>query len=356
MTMRLPKTMTAVLLTGLGGLDRLVVSELSVPEPGTGEVLVRVGACGLNNSDLWIREGAYGSESDPKAATGWRREAPRFPLIQGSDIAGHIVAVGKGVTDRRIGERVLVNPTLYAGADETPVGAGYIGSERPGGFAEYVAVPAKNAYGVQSLISDVELATFPVSYLTAEHMLNRARLAQGETVLVTGASGGVGSALVQLARVRGAAVVALTGRGKEEKVRRLGAQSVVTRDDGSLSAAVAEALGGRLVDVVADVVGGELFGELLGALRPEGRLVTAGAIGGPLVTLDLRTVYLKHLELVGATLGAGDEFAALLRHIEAGRLKPLVAATYPLEDLARAQADFAKKAHFGKIVILPTGA
>lgn len=347
------KTMKAVLLTGFGGLEKLVVGALAVPEPGPGEVLLRVGACALNNSDLWTREGAYGREGDPQAPAGWRGEAPRFPLVQGSDIAGRVVAVGKGVSDTRIGERVLVNPTLYAGADDTLAGAGYIGSERPGGFAEYVAVPAENAHEVETPLSDVELATFPVAYLTAEHMLNRARLAQGETVLVTGASGGVGSALVQLARVRGAAVVALTGRGKEEKVRALGAVRVVTREGADLPAAVARALGGRLVDVVADVVGGEIFGELLRLLRPAGRLVTAGAIAGPLVTLDLRTVYLKHLELIGATLGTRDEFAAVLGHIEAGRLKPLVAATYPLDELARAEADFARKDHFGKIVVVP---
>jgi NADPH:quinone reductase-like Zn-dependent oxidoreductase len=202
-------------------------------------------------------------------------------------------------------------------------------------------------------LSDAELATFPTAYLTGEHMLNRVRLKQGETILITGASGGVGSGLVQLARLRGARVVAIAGSGKEEQVRQIGAEIVVTRDTEKFFAAVTDAVGGQPIDVVADVVGGSIFSDLLRLLRKQGRYVTAGAIAGPTVALDLRTVYLKHLEIIGSTLGTHHEFADLVRYIEAGKLKPLLARAYRLENIGQAQSDFKRKQFFGKLVIVP---
>ncbi len=194
-------------------------------------------------------------------------------------------------------------------------------------------------------MSDAALATFPTAYLTAEHMLSRARVTAGERILVTGASGGVGSALVQLAVLRGASVIAMVGPGKEAAARDLGASSAIPRDTPGLA--------GANVDVVADVVGGTGFAALLALLRPGGRYVTAGAVGGPVVTLDLRTLYLKRLDLLGSTLGTSQEFSTIVAHIEAGRLRPLLAASYPLSDLPRAQADFLQKRFFGKLVVVP---
>lgn len=275
----------------------------------------------------------------------------RFPRIQGADVAGRIVEVGEGVAQTRVGERVLVDPTLYAEGEDDPVDV--LGSERDGGFAEYVVVPTENAHAIESQLSDEELATFPTAYVTAERMLNRARVVEGETVLVTGASGGVGSALAQLAGARGARVVAVVGAGKEDRIRSIGASGVVTRGSPDLLAAIAEAADGRLIDVVADVVGGDVFPDLLNVLKPEGRYVVAGAIAGPLVRLDLRTVYLNHLELIGSTLGTRDEFVALVRYIEEGEIKPLLAGAYPLSDIKRAQEDFGKKQFFGKLVLVP---
>ena len=191
--------MKAVRLTGHGGPEKLEYREdVPTPEPDEGEVLVKVGAAGVNNTDVWTREGAYGSEDDPEEAGGWRRgETMEFPRIQGLDIVGRIVAVGEGVPDSRVGERVLVDFAIYSG-EEGVAEAEIIGSERDGGFAEYVVVPAENAHEVNTTLTDEELATFPTAYLTAEHMLNRARVAGEEWTFVTGASGGVGSALVQL--------------------------------------------------------------------------------------------------------------------------------------------------------------
>ena len=346
--------MRAVLLTGHGGPERLDYREdVAEPEPGAGEVLIAVGAAAINNTDLWTREGAYGSADDPAAVSGWRREAMAFPRIQGADVAGRIVAVGAGVPETRIGERVIVNPVLYSDLGDGLVGMGYLGSERDGGFAEFVAVPAESALAIESGLGDAELASFPTAYLTAEGMLDRARVAAGETLLVTGASGGVGSALVQLARARDARVVALAGRGKEARLRDLGAELVLTRQAGDPVAQLGAALERAAVDVVADVVAGPLFPALLNALKPKGRYVTCGAIAGPLVSLDLRTLYLRHLELIGSTLGTRDQFARLVALIAAGRVVPLVAATYPLSEIAAAQAAFKEKAFFGKLVLLP---
>ena len=349
---RLPKTMRAVVLKGVGGLDQLQAVELPVPHPGPGEVLVKVGACGLNNSDVMLRIGGYGREDDPGASTGWKREAPSFPRIQGSDIAGVVVAVGTGIDEARIGQRVLVNPTVYLNDPEDPTAVDYLGSERDGGYAEYCAVPAGNAVSVASGLSFEDLATFPIAYLTALHMLNRARLEAGERLVVTGASGGVGSAMLQLARLRGAKAVAVVGPGKEQRALDLGAVAAVLRGADDLDAALRVAAGGAL-DVVADVAGGPAFGKLLAALRPGGRYVTCGAIAGPVVPLDLRTVYLKHLEIIGSSYGTMSEFAGLVAHIEAGGLRPLRAATYLLERLAEAQAAFLEKRHFGNIVVTP---
>ena len=328
--------------------------DVPTPEPAEGEVLIAVGAAGINNTDIWTREGAYGTEDDPTAASGWRRGNPmQFPRIQGADIVGRIVGVGGDANASRIGKRVIVDNALYGGGEEGLVDSGLIGSERDGGFAEYVAVPAENAHAIESPLSDAELATFPTAYVTSLRMLNRSRVSAGETVLVTGASGGVGSGLIQLARLRGARIIALVGSGKEDQALALGAESVITRDTGDLPAAVAKAAGGRPIDVAADVVGGDAFADLLDILRPMGRYVTAGAIAGPVVRLDLRTLYLKQLELVGSTMGTHEEFASLVDHIASGRIKSLLARTYPLSDIRRAQRDFMNKNFFGKLVLVP---
>lgn len=348
------KTMRAVLLTGHGGLEKLEYREdVQMPQPGQNEVLIQVGATGINNTDLWTREGAYGQEDAAGAISGWQRDSPlAFPRIQGADIAGRIVAAGEGVAKTRMGQRVLVNPTVYLNGDDLTEIA-FIGSERDGGFAEFVTVPEQNARDIDTDLTDAELATFPTAYLTAEHMLNRARLAPGETVLVTGASGGVGSALVQLAHIRGARILALVGAGKEEKIRELGVDAVITRQNEDLYEAIRGIAGDKAIDVVADVVGGPHFVALLRSLKGGGRYVSAGAIADPLVQLDLRTLYLNHLEIIGSTLGTQAEFASVLRYIESGELQPLLAATYPLNEIKKAQADFRAKHFIGKLAIVP---
>lgn len=344
----LPATMRAMQLMGFGDVDQLQLAEIPRPEPTKGEVLIQVGACGLNNTDLNLRRGWY-SQGDDTSQTGWQSTPPAFPIIQGADVVGQIVAVGPGVPANRIGERVIVNPTLYKADPENPMTIDFIGSERPGGFAEYVCIPATNAHDITSDLTDAELATFPTAYLTAWHMLKRAQVVTDETVLVTGASGGVGSALVQLAQTLGAHAIAIVGRGKEHAARDLGAMAVIPRDTPDLEAALAD----YAIDVVADVVGGKGIATFMNIINPGGRIVTAGAIAGPLVEIDLRTLYLRHLMLIGSTLGTASDFAELVSTIESGKVKPLLAMTYPLAELREAQTAFDAKQYFGKIAIVP---
>lgn len=352
----LPDTMAAVLLTGHGGLEKLVYrTDARVPKPAAGEVLVKVTACGMNNTDVWVRQGAYGTEEDAAAVSTWRRQGNTltFPRIQGTDTVGAIVAVGEGVSRRRLGERVMVDFSIYNRDDDSLADIDYMGHGRDGGYAEYQVVPTENAHVVETELTDIELATFCCAYLTGEQMLERAGLKAGERILVTGASGGVGSGIVQLARARGAIPYAMVGKGKEQALLDIGAEKVITRGVADLPAAVAEATGGKPIDVVADLIGGPAFNDLLRILRPEGRYTTAGAIAGPVVQLDLRTMYLKQLQLHGSSQGTRADFRRIVHYIEEKKIKPLVGGVYRLSDFHNAQTDFMAKDFVGKLVVVP---
>ncbi|MDE2435966.1 MAG: alcohol dehydrogenase family protein [Sphingomonadales bacterium] len=349
----LPETMRAVVLTGFGGFERLEYRpDWPVPVPGPGEVLIRVGGAGVNNTDIntrigWYSKAVEGSTAEGGASgfaeaegEGWSGTQFSFPRIQGIDAAGTVVAVGPGVDSSRIGQRVLVEPA-WPKPDGT---CDFFGSERDGAFAEYTVAPAVHAHAIDCALSDLELASFPCAYSTAENLLHRSRVAAGEQVLVTGASGGVGSAAVQLAQRRGARVTALAGMSKHDAVRALGAEQVLDRH---------APLELDAYDAVIDVVGGAGFGSLLQALRPGGRYATSGAIAGPIVELDLRTLYLKDLTLYGCTVLDAGVFANLVGYIERGEVKPVVCATFPLEKIEAAQRVFLEKRHVGKIVLVP---
>lgn len=352
----LPSIMCAVLLTGHGGIDKLVYrKDVPVPSPVSGEVLIEVTACGMNNTDVWVREGAYGTEDDAGAISTWRRQGNTltFPRIQGADTVGNIVAVGEGVSAERIGERVMVDFSIYNRDDDSLADIDYIGHGRDGGYAEYMAVPSENAHVVQTRLSDIELATFCCAYLTGEQMLERAGLKKGERILVTGASGGVGSAIIQLARARGAIPYALVGSGKEKGVLDVGAEAAIVRGTLDMASAVNEATGGAALDVVADLVGGDIFNDMLRVLRPEGRYTSAGAIAGPVVQLDLRTMYLKQLQLHGSSQGTRRDFRRIIRYIEDGTIRPVVGGVFRLSDFHHAQREFMAKTFVGKLVVVP---
>ena len=350
--MSIPKMMKAMLLTGHGGPEKLVFEKnWPIPDIDPDEVLVRVGACGINNTDIWVREGAYGVSDDPDAVASFGDSPLTFPIIQGADIAGEIVGCGANVDSTRVGQRVMVDFGIYAGPENDIPSHDYIGSGRPGGFAEYVSVPAENAHSVETTLSDIELATFCCAYVTGEHMLRRARVSEGERVLVTGASGGVGSGVVQLCRARGAIPYALVGAGKEASVISIGAEATITRGQGKLPDAVAEITKNDAIDVVVDTVSGPLLPDLIEILKPQGRYVTCGAMGGPMVEIDMRRIYLKNLEMHGATQGTRRDFAAVRDYVLSGKIKPLVAKVFALDELGQAQEEFKKKGFVGKLVV-----
>jgi NADPH:quinone reductase-like Zn-dependent oxidoreductase len=345
--------MKAAVLTAHGGPEVLQLrSDWPRPDPRAGEVLVRVLAASVNNTDLWTREGAYGLPGDPDAKAGWRGPVA-FPRVQGGDVAGVIADVGSGVDAGRVGERVLVDPALYR--DETP-GAppvGLLGSEVDGGFAEYVAVDAERTHDVTgSPLSDEQLAALPVAYGTAMGMLERARIGAGETIVVTGASGGVGLALVQLAAARDAHVIAVTSGEKAAQVLAAGASHAVDRRAGDLAGRIEQHSQGS-VDAVADVVGGPLIAELLPMIRDDGRWVIAGAIAGSTVPFDLRRLYLHNISLIGSSMHTRDHFAVLVGAARAGTVQPVIAGRFALDDVLAAQEKFRRGKHVGKIVISP---
>ncbi|MEO1308396.1 MAG: alcohol dehydrogenase catalytic domain-containing protein, partial [Pseudomonadota bacterium] len=256
--------MSGIALTGLGGPEMLEWrDDLPRPEAGPGDVLIKVAAAGVNNTDINTRIGWYSQSSDASSDAAWTGKPLEFPRIQGADICGVITAVGADVNTARIGQRVIVEPCFQEYDGKILEAPWYIGSECDGGFAQYVRVASRHAFAVNCDLSDVELASFPCSYSTAENMLTRANVQAGETVLVTGASGGVGSAAVQLAQARDAHVIAVTSETKFELLRDLGAGQTVARD----ADLVAE-LGASCVDVVVDLVGGPSWPSLLTVLRP----------------------------------------------------------------------------------------
>lgn len=354
-------SMMAVVTTGNGGYDKLVYRPVPRPIPGPDEVLLKVLAAGVNNTEINTRLGWYSSTvtsdtsgtaaaqeqaAEQKADGGWNAATP-FPLIQGTDCCGLVVEAGADVASDLIGQRVLVRPCMrthgFGSLDNI-----WMASDFDGAFAQYVKVPAVEVFGVTCDWSDAELATIPCAYGTSENMLHRARVDVGDHVLVTGASGGVGSATVQLALRRGARVTAITSLGKTEALKSLGAHRVLDR-----TADICAELGEQSVDVVVDNVAGEGFPAMLKVLRRGGRLVSSGAIAGPVVALDMRDMYLKDITLIGSTAWDEPVFPNLIGYIERGEIKPLLAATYPLEQIVAAQKAFMDKAHVGKIVLIP---
>jgi NADPH:quinone reductase-like Zn-dependent oxidoreductase len=355
------KTMKAVVTTGNGGYDKLVYRDVPVPEPGPGEALIKVLAAGINNTEINTRLGWYSSsvttstetaaaagQDQPRAKVdgGWDKPTP-FPFIQGTDCCGLVVGTHDSQDDHLVGKRVLVRACMR------PHGFGslnniWMASDFDGAFAEFVKVPASEVFPVSCDWSDAELGTIPCAYGTAENMLHRSRLVTGERVLVTGASGGVGSAAIQLARIRGARVIAITSPDKVEAVRKLGCDIILERGQNALGT-----LEESSIDLVVDNVAGPEFGNLPKLLRRGGRYVSSGAIGGPIVSFDMRDFYLKDLTFIGCTAWDEPVFPNLISYIEQGQLRPLLAGAFPLEQIVDAQREFMRKRHVGNYVIIP---
>ncbi|MGR4000579.1 MAG: zinc-binding dehydrogenase [Alphaproteobacteria bacterium] len=365
-----PDRMTAVHLTGHGGLDMLEVRhDVAVPTLGADMVLVNVTAAGINNTDINTRTGWYhrsvksgttaeGGESGfgvtEEGMGDWGSLS--FPRIQGADAVGRIVATGEDVASTRIGERVICDPYIRDTQDvESLDKVRFLGIQHDGGFAQFTCVPSINAVVVPDgiALSDAALSTLPCAGGTAMNMLLMADAGRGDLALVTGASGGVGTFLVQILKAMGAEVVAIAGASKLGVVSELGADHVIAREESDLVGAVLLATGGRRLSLVADVVGGDHFPLFLELLRRGGRYVAAGAIAGPVVSLDLRTLYLKSLSFFGSTVYLRETFPKLLEMVAAKQITPFSAKTWPLEEIKSAQAAFLKKNHVGNLVLIP---
>ena len=351
----IPKMMFGIVLTGHGGPEVLVrESNLPVPAPGVGEVLVQVLAAGVNNTDINTRIGWYSAdvtgatsdvETDSNVDDGGWGGALQFPRIQGGDICGRIVALGDGVAGFDIGQRVTCPTVIARPTAENPHGCVVLGSEFDGAFAQYCLLQVGDISDVSaSPLSDIEIAAIPCAFGTAENMLVRVGVSAGQSLLITGASGGVGLAAVQLAKLRGATVTGVCSPAKSQDVLDAGANSVLTRQDVPTKASF---------DVVIDVVGGPNWPDLIKALKPGGHYGVAGAIAGPMVEADLRDIYLPDITLHGCTYQPPDVFERLVGLINAGDVRPLVSKTYPLSDIADAQEDFLSKRYPGKLVLIP---
>jgi NADPH:quinone reductase-like Zn-dependent oxidoreductase len=352
--------MQAVVTTGTGGYDRLVLRAVPVPAPGPGDVLIQVLAAGVNNTDINTRLGWYspsveGGTADAAAAAaeardradgGWSGRTP-FPLIQGTDCCGRVVRAASTADAALVGRRVLVRPCMRPHGFASPDTV-WLGSDVDGAFAQFVKVPASEVFPIDCDWTDAELASLPCAYGTAENMLERAGLGAGEHVLISGASGGVGSAALQLALRRGATVTAIAAGAKHPALQALGAARLLDRDEDP-----ATLLGTGSVDLVVDNVAGPGFERLLGTLRRGGRYVSSGAIGGPIVRLDMRELYLRDLTLIGCTAWAAPVFPNLIGYVERGEIRPLIAGIFPLERIVEAQREFLLKAHVGNFVLVP---
>ena len=343
----IPKTMHAVLLTDHGGMEKLEYkTNIPVPVPKDDEVLIKVTAAGINNTDINTRTAWY-SKYKSNAGGSWSGAPLKFPLIQGADVCGIIVYTGSKVNKSRIEERVIARTMQTDPKNPKSPNMVTLGSELNGAFAQYVTIRSSETFSVNCRWSDAELGSIPCSYSTAEGLLHKTRLGS-EKIFINGASGGVGSAAIQLAKIRKAHITAQCSSSKINEIKKIGANEVISRESD-----LVKKLGKNKYDVVIDLVAGKNWNQLLEILKPGGRYATSGAIAGPIVSLDVRTLYLKDLTFYGSTYQPIEVFKNLIRYIEKDQIKPLVAKTYPLKEIKKAQEDFLLKKHVGKLVLLP---
>ena len=352
-------TMTAAVTLGNGGFEMIEIRQVPIPVPRPGEVRIRVLAAGMNTTEINTRLGWYSSTvTDSTDATageaadadeavqredgGWNAATP-WPLIQGTDCCGVVDELGDGADAALLGRRVIVRACMRSDGWESLENV-WMASDFDGAFAEYVKVPAGEVFPVDCDWTDAELGSVPCAYGTAENMIHRAAVGDGDAVLVTGASGGVGSAAVQLAARRGAHVTAVASSSKADAVAALGAHVVIDRDDVPPE---------DTYDVAIDNVAGPGFTGVLSSIRRGGRYVSSGAIGGPIVELDMRTFYLRDIRLIGCTAWDEPVFGNLVGYIERDEIRPVVAKVFPLTDIVAAQQEFLEKRHVGKFVLIP---
>ena len=342
--------MRAVVVREHGGLEALRFEEVEDPQPGPTEALIEIRACGMNHLDLWVRRGVPGHTFP-------------LPIIPGCDIAGVVREIGSSVSGLAVGARVLVAPGFGCGhCERCALGDdhlcrhyGILGETRDGGYASLAAVPGANVIDIPDGMSFEEAAAFPLSFLTAWHMVVvRAEVRPGDTVLVHAAASGVGSAAVQIARLLGARVIATAGsQAKLELARELGAAETINYREADFTQEVSRLTGKRGVDVVIEHVGQDTWDGSVRSLARGGTLVTCGATSGPKGELHLPLLFFKSLSILGSTMGSRGELHRIVKLVGDGALRPVVDRTLPLEEVQEAQRVLEAREAIGKIILRP---
>lgn len=340
--------MKAVTIREHGGVDKLLIEELPVPEPGPGEVLVQVEAVALNHLDLWVRRGLPNLKL-------------HYPHILGTDIAGRVAKLGPGATGWKVGDAVVVQPgtscgrcrECLSGRDNLCREYKLLGEHVDGGLRDFLAVSATNLVARPANVSAVQGAALPVTFLTAWQMLaTRAHVQPGETVVILGAGSGVGVAGVQIAKLHGARVIATsTSADKLVRARELGADDTIDTSREDLADAVKRLTGKRGADVIFEHVGKATWEKSIQATARGGRIVTCGATTGFDPLTDLRHVFFRQLSILGSTMGSRGDLLTIVDHVAAGRLRPIIDATFPFADIKSAHERLEQGGQFGKIVI-----
>ena len=325
--------MRAIVIYAHGGREKLRLEEVPTPRPGPGEVLVKVQACALNHLDIFVRRGMPGKPTP-------------LPFISGGDIAGTVAEIGPGVAGVAPGQRVLVDPAIEHGA---------IGEDKPGGLAEYALVPAANLIPLPDDVAFDEAAALPIAYGTAWRMLiTRGDIRPMEHVLILGASGGVGTACVQIAKLAGCIVYAAASReDKLEKLHDLGVDYLINYRDVEFDRGVWRLTGKRGVDVVIDYTGADTWVRSLRSLRKGGRLLTCGATTGYDPRTDLRYIWGRELTILGSDGWTRPELEALLRATWSGRIRPVIDRVLPLAETPEGHRLLEEREVFGKVIIHP---
>lgn len=332
--------MRAVVLRELGDPEVLRLEEVPDPQPGPGEVLVRLEAAALNHRDVWIRKGLYAGI--------------KVPIILGADGAGEVVAVGEGVDSSFVGWRVVINPALDWGKNPRVQGPNFriLGLPDDGTYAELVKVPAASVHPIPTGLSVEEAAAIPLAGLTAYRaVVTRGQVRPDEIVLITGVGGGVATFALQVARFNGARVFVTSGMDEKlDRARALGAEGGVNYKDADWPQQLKDQMGGA-PDLIIDSVGGATFDTLLDLAAPGGRLVSYGATLGAVPNLAMRRVFWKQLTILGSTMGTDQEFADMLKLFDSGAIAPVVDQVFPLAEAAAAHRRMEEAGQFGKIVL-----